>query len=130
MDEQKKKFVIEIFRKKDSEELTAAMADPEGKLDVGSAAALCGAEACAMALRGARLSAKDRAGDERMDYLLRNIEKLRAYFVYLIDEDVKGRNIMKRAMKDGDPQKLELYAAKLEKFLKMQNTKTKKMSCC
>ncbi len=107
MDEQKKKFVIEIFRKKDSEELTAAMADPEGKLDVGSAAALCGAEACAMALRGARLAAKDRAGDERMDYLLRNIEKLRAYFVYLIDEDVKGRNIMKRAMKDGDPQKID-----------------------
>ena len=42
-----------------------------------------------------------------MDYLLRNIEKLRSYFVYLIDEDVKGRSIMKRAMKDGDPQKID-----------------------
>ena len=107
MDEQKKKFVIEIFRKKDPEELTAALADPEGKLDVGSAAALCGAEACAMALRGARLAAAVHAEDERMEYLLRNIEKLRAYFVYLIDEDVKGRGIMKRAMKDGDPQKID-----------------------
>lgn len=107
MDEQKKKFIIEIFRKKDPEELTSALADPEGKLDIGSAAALCGAEACAMALRGARIAANEHGGEERMEYLLRNIEKLRAYLVYLIDEDVKGRNIMKRAIKEGDPQKIE-----------------------
>ena len=107
MDEQKKKFVIEIFRKKDPDELTSALADPEGKLDIGSAAALCAAEACAMALRGARIAAKLHSGEERMEYLLRNIEKLRAYMVYLIDEDVKGRNIMKRAVKEGDPQKIE-----------------------
>ena len=107
MDEQKKKFVIEIFRKKDPDELTSALADPEGKLDIGSAAALCAAEACAMALRGARIAAKLHSGEERMEYLLRNIEKLRAYMVYLIDEDVKGRNIMRRAVKEGDPQKID-----------------------
>ena len=107
MDEQKKKFIIEIFRKKDPEELTSALADPDGKLDIGSAAALCGAEACAMALRGARIAAKERGGEERMEYLLRNFDKLRSYLVYLIDEDVKGRNIMKRAVKEGDPQKIE-----------------------
>ena len=107
MDEQKKKFIIEIFRKKDPEELTSALADPDGKLDIGSAAALCGAEACAMALRGARIAAKEHSGEERMEYLLRNFDKLRSYMVYLIDEDVKGRNIMKRAIKEGDPQKIE-----------------------
>ena len=107
MDEQKKKLIIEIFRKKDPEELTSALADPDGKLDIGSAAALCGAEACAMALRGARIAAKERGGEERMEYLLRNFDKLRSYLVYLIDEDVKGRNIMKRAVKEGDPQKIE-----------------------
>jgi len=107
MDEQKKKFIIEIFRKKDPEELTSALADPDGKLDIGSAAALCGAEACAMALRGARIAAKEHGGEERMEYLLRNFDKLRSYMVYLIDEDVKGRNIMKRAIKEGDPQKIE-----------------------
>lgn len=107
MDEQKKKFIIEIFRKKDPEDLTSILADPEGKLDIGSGAALCGAEACAMALRGARIAAQQHSGEERMEYLLRNIEKLRAYMVYLIDEDVKGRNIMKRAVKEGDPQKIE-----------------------
>lgn len=107
MDEQKKKFIIEIFRKKDPEELTSALADPDGKLDIGSAAALCSAEACAMALRGARIAAKEHSGEERMEYLLRNFDKLRSYMVYLIDEDVKGRNIMKRAIKEGDPQKIE-----------------------
>lgn len=107
MDEQKKKFIIEIFRKKDQEELTSALADPDGKLDIGSAAALCGAEACAMALRGARIATKEHGGEERMEYLLRNFDKLRSYMVYLIDEDVKGRNIMKRAIKEGDPQKIE-----------------------
>ena len=107
MAEEKKKFVIEIFRKKDPGELTAALADPEGKLDLGSAAALCGADACAMALRGAKLAAASGVGDEKLDYILRNLERLRDYFVYLIDEDVKGRNIMKRAVKEGDPQKIE-----------------------
>ena len=107
MDEQKKKFIIEIFRKKDPEELTSALSDPDGKLEIGSAAALCGAEACAMALRGARVAAKEHDGEERMEYLLRNFDKLRSYMVYLIDEDVKGRNIMKRAIKEGDPQKIE-----------------------
>ncbi len=107
MAEQEKKFIIEIFRKKDAEDLTAALADPAGKLDIGSGAALCGAEACAMALRAARIAAEKSGEDERLTYILRNIEKLRAYFVYLIDEDVKGRNIMKRAIKEGDPQKIE-----------------------
>ena len=107
MEEPKKKFIIEIFRKKDAEELTAALADPSGKLEIGSAAALCGAEACAMALRGARIAAEQTGEDERMSYLMRNLEKLRSYFVYLIDEDVKGRNILRRAMKEGDPQKVE-----------------------
>ena len=107
MAEPEKKFIIEIFRKKDPEELTAILADPAGKLDIGSAAALCAAESGAMALRAARLAAEQSEGDERLDYILRNIEKLRAYFVYLIDEDVKGRNIMRRALKDGDPQKID-----------------------
>ena len=107
MAEREKKFIIEIFRKKDPEELTAILADPAGKLDIGSAAALCAAESAAMALRAARLAAVQHEGDERLDYILRNVEKLRAYFVYLIDEDVKGRNIMRRAIKEGDPQKID-----------------------
>ncbi len=107
MDEKKKKFIIEIFRKKEPEELTAALADPAGKLDLGSAAALCAADGCAMGLRAARIAEERLGSGERLDYVLRNLDKLRSYFVYLIDEDVKGRNIMKRAVKEGDPQKIE-----------------------
>ena len=107
MAEQEKKFIIEIFRKKDPEELTAALAEPTGKLDIGSAAALSGAESCALALRGARIAAQQTEMNDRLNYILRNLEKLRSYLVYLIDEDVKGRNIMKRAIKEGDPQKID-----------------------
>ena len=107
MAEQEKKFIIEIFRKKDPEELTAILADPAGKLDIGSAAALSGAESCALALRGARIAAQQTDINDRLDYILRNLEKLRSYLVYLIDEDIKGRNIMKRALKEGDPQKID-----------------------
>ena len=107
MNEQKKKFIIEIYRKKEPEELTAILADPAGKLEIGSAAALCGAEACALALRAARMAAEGREKDESLDYLLRNLDKLRSYMVYLIDEDVKGRNILRRAVKEGDPRKIE-----------------------
>ena len=106
MAEEKKKLIIEIFRKKEPEELTAALADPAGKLDIGSAAALCAADGCAMALRAARITAAS-VESERVAYIVRNLDKLRSYFVYLIDEDVKGRNIMKRAIKEGDEQKVE-----------------------
>lgn len=98
------KIVIEIYRKKNPDELTAALADPEGKLDIASGAAYTAAEACAMGLRAARLSQGD--GD-RLDYLRRNLEHLRTYMVYLIDEDLKGRSIMTRAKKEGNPQKID-----------------------
>lgn len=107
MAQEKKKLVIEVFRKKDAEAFTAALADPEGKMEIPSAAALCGAEACALALRAARIAAGEKAPDERTDYLLRNLDKLREYLVYLIDEDVKGRSIFLRAVREGNAQKID-----------------------
>lgn len=105
MAETEKKFIIEVFRKKDADALTSALAETEGKLALGSAAALTAADACAMALRAARLS--EGLSEERRDYLTRNLETLRGYMVYLIDEDVKGGNILRRALKEGDPQKID-----------------------
>ena len=105
MAETEKKFIIEIYRKKDADELTKALADAEGKLLPGSAAALSAADGCAMALRAAKLS--EGLDPERKDYLLRNLEKLRSYMVYLIDEDVKGGNILRRAVREGAPQKID-----------------------
>ena len=101
------KLVIEIYRKKDPEELTKLLSEPESKLDLGSAAALTAADACAMGLRAAKLAAAGTAGDERLDYILRNLEKLREYMVYLIDEDVKCRSLLRRAEKKGDEREIE-----------------------
>lgn len=101
------KLVIEIYRKKDPDELTRLLSEPESKLDLGSAAALTAADACAMGLRAAKLAAAGTAGDERLDYILRNLEKLREYMVYLIDEDVKCRSILRRAEKKGNEREIE-----------------------
>ena len=101
------KLVIEIYRKKDPEELTKLLSEPESRLDLGSAAALTAADACAMGLRAAKLAAAGTAGDERLDYILRNLEKLREYMVYLIDEDVKCRSLLRRAEKKGDEREID-----------------------
>ena len=101
------KLVIEIYRKKDPEELTKLLSEPESKLDLGSAAALTAADACAMGLRAAKLAAAEVSGNERLDYILRNLEKLREYMVYLIDEDVKCRSMLRRAEKKGNEREIE-----------------------
>ena len=101
------KLVIEIYRKKDPEELTRLLSEPESKLDLGSAAALAAADACAMGLRAAKRTATEVSGNERLDYILRNLEKLREYMVYLIDEDVKCRSMLRRAEKKGNAREIE-----------------------
>ena len=101
------KLVIEIYRKKEPEELTKLLSDPESRLDLGSAAALTAADACAMGLRAAKLTEAAAAGNERLDYILRNLEKLREYMVYLIDEDVKCRSLLRRAEKKGDAREID-----------------------
>ena len=101
------KLVIEIYRKKDPDELTRLLSEPESKLDLGSAAALTAADACAMGLRAAKHAAAEVSGNERLDYILRNLEKLREYMVYLIDEDVKCRSLLRRAEKKGDEREID-----------------------
>ena len=101
------KLIIEIYRKKDPEELTKLLSEPESKLDLGSAAALAAADACAMGLRAAKRTATEVSGNERLDYILRNLEKLREYMVYLIDEDVKCRSMLRRAEKKGNAREIE-----------------------
>lgn len=101
------KLVIEIYRQKEPEELTKLLSDPDSRLEIGSGAALVAADACAMGLRAAKLAAGHISGNERLEYFLRNLEKLRSYMVYLIDEDVKCRALLRRAEKEGDAQKID-----------------------
>ena len=98
---------IEIFRKKVPEDLTKALSEPDSRTDVGSGAALSAAAAAAYLERAAAVTAETVKDNERVDYILRNAEILRGYMVHLIDEDVKSRGPLRKALKDGDPQVIE-----------------------
>ena len=97
---------IEVFRMKNAEELTSALDDPDGRLETSSGAALAAALAAALLLRAARETAKE-TQNERVDYLVRNAEILRKYMVHLIDEDVKARGPLKRALREGGAYEIE-----------------------
>ena len=97
---------IDVFRDKSAGDFTAALADPEGKLETGSACAYTAALSAALLLRAATVSAAE-GGNERAEYIRRNAETLRAYMVHLIDEDVKCRAPLKRALREGSERDIE-----------------------
>lgn len=97
------KLVIDIWKKKNAEEFTKALAEADSRLEVGSAAALTAAMAAALAERALSSCEKN----ERSEYLQRNIEILRTYMIHLIDEDVKSRGPLRQAMKAGEALKIE-----------------------
>ena len=105
MDE--KKLVIDIFRTKTADDFTKAIADPDGKLETGSAAADAAAIAAALVCRAAKLTAKTVENNDRVDYIARNSDIIRSYMVHLIDEDVKCRGPLRMAKKEGDARKIE-----------------------
>ena len=97
---------IDIFRNKDSEEFTSALEKTDSKLYPGSAAAQCAASAAAVANRAAVLVSEVNSSDE-IDYIIRNTEILRNYMVHLIDEDIKCKGPMRRALKEGGENEIE-----------------------
>ncbi len=98
---------IEIFKLKNADELTRSLADPESRLDTGSGAAMTAALAMSLLERAAALTVKALPDHERADYILRNAEILRTYMVHLIDEDVKSRGPLRKALKEGDERTIE-----------------------
>ena len=98
---------IEIFKQKNADELTRDFANPESKLETGSAAAMTAALAASLLERAAGLTQKGQPEHERVDYILRNAGILRGYMVHLIDEDVKCRAPLRRAMKEGGEREIE-----------------------
>ena len=98
---------IEIFRKKDAEDFTKALADPDSRAQTGSGAAMTAAVSAALLERAAKLTQSVLPANERADWLVRNAEILRNYMVNLIDEDVKARGPYRRALKEGDERKIE-----------------------
>ncbi len=101
------KIVIEVYKTKAPEEMTKLFAEPDGRLDTGSAAALTAASAAALMERAAALTAGKLADSERVGYILRNMENMRGYMVHLIDEDVKSRAPLRKAIQEGDEHHIE-----------------------
>jgi len=101
------KLVIDIFKKKNADEFTSNLADPDGKLEIGSASAQTAAYAAAMLQRAAELTLRQDPQNERFLYIRKNSEILRTYMVHLIDEDVKCRAPLKRAMQEGIERNIE-----------------------
>ena len=101
------KLVIEIWKKKDPDEITKELASPQSRLEIGSASAITAAAAAALVERAASVCCENNASDERLAYILKNAEIIRGYMVHLIDEDVKSRGPMRRALKEGDERKID-----------------------
>ena len=84
---------IEIFRKKEAEEFTLALADPESRAQTGSGTAMTAAVASALLQRAAKLTKEELSENERVEYIVRNSEILRKYMVSLIDAGpIAGRS--------------------------------------
>ncbi len=98
---------IQIYRNETADNLTKKLSDPEEKADIGSAAAACAALAASMLARAAVQIREARGEDEKLDWYVRNAEILRSYMVKLIDEDVKCRGPLRRALKEGDDRRIE-----------------------
>ncbi len=101
------KIVIEVYKTKGNGELTELLADPAGRLETGSAAAVTASMAAALLCRCAGAAVRAGASGEKIDYVSRNAETLRTYMVHLIDEDVKCRGPLRRAEKEGKPQEID-----------------------
>ena len=70
---------IEIFRMKNAEEFTSALADPKCRMETGSGAAMTAAVSAALLHRAAALALEACPDSERADYLERNTEIIRKY---------------------------------------------------
>ena len=99
------KIIIEIYKTKNTEDLTKAFAEPDSRLEIGSLAAVSAAQAAAYTLRGAGLAAETVTDNERLAYIIRNTETLRGYMVHLIDEDVKCRAPIRKALRENRPER-------------------------
>lgn len=101
-----KGFHIDIYREKTIDEFSRILADPHQKPDTGSAAAVVSALSASFLCRVSRLIEPEEGFRERLDWLIRNAEILRCYFVKLVDEDVKCKGPLRRAEKEADQNKI------------------------
>lgn len=106
-EEMSDKLVIEIWKKKDPDEITKELASPQSHLEAGSASAVTAAMAAAFVERTAAVCCENDADSERLAYILKNAGIIRGYMVHLVDEDIKSRGPMRQALKEGDERRID-----------------------
>lgn len=93
---------IKIYRNDSLDEFTKEFCAEE-KLETGSFNAMTAAMAAALFERAAKIA----GSGERRDYMERNAEILRTYFIHLTDDDVKARAGYCKELKTGDECSIE-----------------------
>ena len=101
------KIQIDIFRKKSIEEFSEILSSSESRMESGSASAGVAAISAALLKRAAHQVEETPDNAERVQYIQRNSEIIRNYMCYLVDEDVKCRNPIKKAISENNPQHIE-----------------------
>lgn len=93
---------IRVYANDSLDEFSKAFQEDD-KLDTGSINAAAAAFAAALFARCAKAS----PSSERQEYLVRNAEILRTYFLHLVDDDLKARSGYRKELKNGDADKIE-----------------------
>ena len=103
---------INIYRNNSIDELTSHISNPDDRANTGSAAAASAALAAALLARAAAACSSTfpqptEEDKEKLNWYVRNTEILRSYMINLVDEDVKCHGPLRRALKEGEPQRIE-----------------------
>lgn len=101
-------LMTESYSDKTLKVYSGMMADPKNVFGLGSAAAGSSMCAASMALRALRLTASE---DADMLHAEQDIEKLRVYFLHLIDEENKAKKPLEKLLKQPDADESELEGA-------------------
>ena len=101
-------LVVESYADKTLKAYSGMMADPKNVFGLGSAAAGSSMCAASAALRALRITASE---DADMLHAEQDMEKLRVYFLHLIDEENKAKKPLEKLLAQESPDEAELEAA-------------------
>ena len=101
-------LMVESYSEETLKSSSGMIADPKRVFGLGSAAAASSMSAASMALRALRMTASE---DADMLHAEQDMEKLRVYFLHLIDEENKAKKPLEKLLKKENADDTELEAA-------------------
>ncbi len=101
-------LMIESYSDKTVKKYSELEADEKSVFGLGSAAADSSVNAASLALRALRVTASE---DEDMLHAQQDLEKLRVYFLHLMDEENKAKKPLEKMLAEGNAADNELEGA-------------------